>query len=256
MSSKFFSTKFDMLFTTNDNIKCLFTEKDNIFKLRNKKIYFENYNINKHLDTTKVAMYIGNFKISTNNPNLKFGIDDLNNDILVTGDILVESKNINDKQINLYKNFIDITIESVIGNTKFYVIDENNVVYEIPFIYNELGKKQLCTSYKFQSYANLNFGKEVVFPLENGLTNKLNCSYNNVYRIRKLNKQQNLYTMMRLHPEKFPIIPSVKKMNLTLAQQRSYSNNWYRQFGTSQALPVNDNFGGFYCPGSDVPFTN
>ena len=80
--------------------------------------------------------------------------------------------------------------------------------------------------------------------------------YSNVYRIRKLNKQQNLYTMMRLHPEKFPIISSVKNINLTLGQQRAYSNRWYRQFGTSQALPVNDNFGGFYCQGSEVPFTS
>ena len=62
--------------------------------------------------------------------------------------------------------------------------------------------------------------------------------------------------MMRLHPEKFPIISSVKKMNLTLHQQRAYSNMWYRQFGTSQALPVNDNFGGFHVVGSDVPYTH
>ncbi|MBT3407225.1 hypothetical protein HN415_00935 [Candidatus Woesearchaeota archaeon] len=71
-----------------------------------------------------------------------------------------------------------------------------------------------------------------------------------------LNKQQNLYAMMRRFPEKFPIISSVKQINLTLAQQRQYSNMWYRQFGTSQALPVNDNFGGFYLVGSDVPYTN
>ena len=62
--------------------------------------------------------------------------------------------------------------------------------------------------------------------------------------------------MMRRYPAKFPIISSVKNMYLTLAQQRQYSNMWWRQFGTSQALPVNDNFGGFFLPGSDVPFVN
>lgn len=255
MSTKFFS-KFDMLFTVNDNIKCLFTEQDNNFKLRNDKIYFENYNINKTLDTTKVAMYIGTFKIVTTDSNLLFGINDLKNQITVNGDTLVQTKKIDNKNINLYKNFIEITLDEKVGNTTFYVVDKNNIVYEIPFLFNELAKPQLCAVYPYQSYANTNFGKVIKLPFQSELSRKLNCMYSNVYRIRKLNKQQNLYTMMRLHPEKFPIISSVKNMNLTLAQQRAYSNRWYRQFGTSQALPVNDNFGGFYCQGSEVPFTS
>ena len=255
MSTKFFS-KFDMLFTVNDNIKCLYTEENNNFKLRNDKIYFENYNINKRLDTTKVAMYIGTFRLITSDSDLSFGIDNLNNQINVNGNTLVQTKNINNKNINLYKNYIDITLDKKVGNTKFYVVDKNNNVYEIPFIFNELAKPQICSVFPFQSYANINFGQVVKLPLESELTSKLHCMYSNVYRIRKLNKQQNLYTMMRLYPEKFPIISSVKKINLTLAQQRAYSNRWYRQFGTSQALPVNDNFGGFYCPGSEVPFTS
>ena len=61
---------------------------------------------------------------------------------------------------------------------------------------------------------------------------------------------------MRLHPEKFPITPWVQQMNLSVSDQRRYSNMWYRQFGTSQALPVNDNWGGFYVVGSEVPYTN
>ena len=61
---------------------------------------------------------------------------------------------------------------------------------------------------------------------------------------------------MRLYPERFPIISSVKNKNLTLAQQRAYSNLWWKQFGTSQCLPVNNNWGGFYLVGSDVPYTN
>ena len=75
-------------------------------------------------------------------------------------------------------------------------------------------------------------------------------------RLRKIINQQNLYTLMRLKPETFPIIPSVAFLNLPLNYKRQYSNMWYRQFGTSQALPVNDNFGGFYIVGSEVPYTN
>jgi hypothetical protein len=61
---------------------------------------------------------------------------------------------------------------------------------------------------------------------------------------------------MRRKPELFPITTYVQNMNLTPAEKRQYSNMWYRQFGTSQALPVNDNWGGFYLPGSEVPYTN
>ena len=75
-------------------------------------------------------------------------------------------------------------------------------------------------------------------------------------QIRRVIKQQDLYTTMRRNPQLFPIISTVKMMNLSLANQRKYSNMWYRQFGTSQALPVNDNWGGFFLPGSETPFTN
>ena len=68
--------------------------------------------------------------------------------------------------------------------------------------------------------------------------------------------QQDLYANMRRQPEKYPIISWVKNMNLTPAEQRQYSNLWYRQFGTSQALPVNDNWGGFFIAGSEVHYTN
>ena len=81
----------------------------------------------------------------------------------------------------------------------------------------------------------------------------MNSNYN--FQKYVLN-QQDLYAKMRHHPELFPIISSVKGLRLTPGQQRAYSNLWYRQFGTSQALPVNDNWGGFYVVGSEVPFTN
>ena len=113
-----------------------------------------------------------------------------------------------------------------------------------------------CTSQKFQSYEPLTFGKDVILTgpiscnVQQGCINSANQFQNYVL------SQQNLYALMRRRPELFPIITTVKEINLTPAEQRQYSNNWYRQFGTSQALPVNDNWGGFYLPGSDTPWTN
>lgn len=251
-------SKFDMLFTSTDNIKCLDTKSDNTFIIRNKKIYFNNNNINKQLDTTKVGMYKGSFKISTTDTNLIFGINDKNSNIMVNGDTYSNMQLINDRSIHLYKHSIDIDIQDVVKDTIFYVIDtnDNNEIYNIDFIYNELCKYHLCNSVKHQSYNNINLGKEITIPLMGHLSNKINCMHSDVYRIRKMRAQQNLYTLMRLQPEKFPIISSVKNINLTFPQQRAYSNMWYRQFGTSQALPVNDNFGGFHIVGSDTRYTN
>jgi hypothetical protein len=113
-----------------------------------------------------------------------------------------------------------------------------------------------CSNKKFQSYDSFTFGQNITIksPISCRLQNICNKNEYN-YQKYVLN-QQNLYAMMRHHPEKFPIISSVKDINLKPNQQRAYSNLWYRQFGTSQALPVNDNFGGFYLVGSEVPYTN
>ena len=113
-----------------------------------------------------------------------------------------------------------------------------------------------CACRKFQSYSRAHFGEDIT------ICSPISCRIgqicrNNQYKFDKyVNNQQNLYTLMRHKPESFPIIDSVKGLNLKPAQQRAYSNMWYRQFGTSQALPVNDNWGGFYLVGSDVPYIN
>ena len=96
--------------------------------------------------------------------------------------------------------------------------------------------------------------------------NSVRCRAQNLARCRPcpsqckyqyyVQNQQNLYALMRRRPQLFPIISSTQNINLTPAQQRQYSTLWYRQFGTSQALPANDNFGGFYLAGSDVPYTD
>ena len=113
-----------------------------------------------------------------------------------------------------------------------------------------------CSCDKFQSYNASNFGQNVSICTPNTCAVKQICR-NNQYKFQQyVLNQQNLYAMMRRFPEKFPITSYVKNMNLTPQQQRAYSNMWYRQFGTSQALPVNDNWGGFTLVGSEVPYTN
>jgi hypothetical protein len=112
------------------------------------------------------------------------------------------------------------------------------------------------TGYTFQSYDPTNFGQDVRVCLPSLCSLNLNCGLNQQNYQNYVLKQQNLYALMRRRPELFPIISSVKEINLSPADQRRYSNLWYRQFGTSQALPANDNFGGFYVVGSEVPFTN
>ena len=118
-------------------------------------------------------------------------------------------------------------------------------------------KKIICSSYNFQSYNPATFGKTIKLtnPIPCALQEKCNSAQNRFNA--QILAQQNLYASMRRRPEIFPIISSVKGLNLTLGQQRQYSNNWYRQFGTSQAIGVNSNvWGGTYIPGSEVPYTN
>ena len=113
-----------------------------------------------------------------------------------------------------------------------------------------------CACRKFQSYNAATFGQNIkqCSPISCIVQNTCN---NQQYRFQKyVLDQQNLYAKMRRFPEQFPIISSVKEIGLTPGQQRAYSNLWYRQFGTSQAMPVNDNWGGFFIVGSETSYTN
>jgi len=249
-------SKFDMLFTVKDNIKCLNNKNNNNFIIRNNKIYFLNNHANKTLDTTAIAVHNSNFEIVSNDSNLSFGFDNSDNKITINGSNFYKVKEINNKMIDFYSGPVTITIPKNMTNRFMYVLDQTNTLYKIVLVYNELCRDQFCVSDRYQTYASKLLGKEIKLTSISELSNNVNCSYNKVHRIRKLNEQQNLYTMMRLHPDKFPIISSVKNMNLTYAQQRAYSNYWWRQYGTSQALPVNDVWGGFNLVGSDVPYTH
>ena len=117
-------------------------------------------------------------------------------------------------------------------------------------------KNKYCSCHRFQSYDAATFGQNIKRCTPN--TCKINLGIRNQeYQFQQyVASQQNLYANMRRHPEQYPIISWVKEMNLTPGEKRAYSNMWYRQFGTSQALPVNNNWGGFYLVGSEVPYTN
>lgn len=120
---------------------------------------------------------------------------------------------------------------------------------------NNINKKK-CSSHKFQSYGPLTFGENITITSPISCNIQAICSKNQYKFSQYVLNQQNTYALMRRRPELFGLIPWVKDMNLTPAEQKQYSILWYRQFGTSQALPVNDNWGGFYLAGSEVPYTN
>ena len=109
---------------------------------------------------------------------------------------------------------------------------------------------------KFQSYDRLTLGQVQKTCSANTCTNIRTCCRNQYKFQQYVQAQQDLYGLMRRFPERFPLIGFQKIDGLTPAEQRQYSNNWYRQFGTSQAMPANDNWGGFYVVGSEVPYTN
>ena len=117
-------------------------------------------------------------------------------------------------------------------------------------------KELYCTKQKFQSYNAATFGQ--VLPVKGPISCKLQqgCNLNQINYQKYVLKQQNLYARMRHHPEQFGIISWVKNMNLTPGEQRAYSNMWYKRLGTSQSLPVNNDWGGFALNGTETPYTN
>ena len=56
------------------------------------------------------------------------------------------------------------------------------------------------------------------------LWNRILCQNNQNAKLRKVIRQQDLYALMRRRPELFPITSYVQQMNLSLADQRRYSN--------------------------------
>ena len=69
--------------------------------------------------------------------------------------------------------------------------------------------------------------------------------------------QQRVYSQMCRHPELFPLISSTYNIGLTEAQQRMYSNMFWRRLGSAMTTGTNlPGFGATSITGSEVPFTN
>ena len=118
-------------------------------------------------------------------------------------------------------------------------------------------EKQLyCTKQKIQSYSMSTFGQDITVKSPIQCKLQQGCNLNQINYQKYVLNQQNTYCLMRRKPYLFPVTTYVKNMNLTPGEQRAYSNLWYRQFGTSQALASNDNWGGFYVVGSETSYTN
>jgi hypothetical protein len=120
----------------------------------------------------------------------------------------------------------------------------------------KLKNSKICTTYKFQSYDPLTFGKVITYHRPISCAIQKNCDINQCNFNKFVWNQQNTYALMRRFPEKFPIIPWTSENGLTPGEQRQYSTMFWKRLGTSQNLPVNNNWGGFAITGSEVPYTN
>lgn len=93
---------------------------------------------------------------------------------------------------------------------------------------------RLCQKWMFQSYENYFKDKKTFLKNQCALDQK--CANQQCQYERAFNRAQNLLNQYRIRPQQFPIISSTQNINLTKAEQRQYSNYWYRQIGTSNAM--------------------
>jgi len=126
-----------------------------------------------------------------------------------------------------------------------------------------VAKQKACQTWYFQSYNQLNQTDKVSLPnpcMMAEIVGQQQCQQQKAY-----NRAQNLLHQYRVNPQNYPLTSWTYKNGLTKAQQREYSNNWYRQQGTSCAMgstmngtpaSINANWPGMYIPGSQVTYTD
>ena len=232
-------------------INCFNKNGNNKLIIQNNKVF-----LNKVNETNKFGVNLGNFKLTNNNDKYPVGFVCQNDVINVNNGTYVQSKYIDGMNINFYTGDITFSVLKKFDQISLYFLNDGYLNGKNKIVFTNLCDNVTCNCDYFQSYDMPISGAERRLCMLSSLWQNILCLNSKNAQIRRIINQQDLYTLMRLKPEIFPIISSVKRMNLPLNYQRQYSNMWYRQFGTSQALPVNDNFGGFYCPGSEVPYTN
>jgi hypothetical protein len=107
----------------------------------------------------------------------------------------------------------------------------------------------------FQNYNNYMQTQQIPLPnicYLNRICQKQAC----VRQIYQYNSQRN-YSNMTRNPQDYPIISWTQQNGLTPAQQRLYSNMWWRRMGSQMTTGTNlIGFGATAITGSDVPYTN
>ena len=212
--------------------------------------------LNKINDSNKYGLKNGTYSFLNNNEEYPIGFVVSNDKVEILSGTYKGSGHVDGLNINFYTGKIVINVKKNFQFMSIYFLNKGYLGGEKRFVYTQLCSPMKCGCNTYQSYNKFTMGKEIKLCFLQSLWNNILCQNNQNAKLRKIIKQQDLYQLMRLHPEKFPITPWVQQMNLSISDQRRYSNMWYRQFGTSQALPVNDNWGGFYVVGSEVPYTN
>ena len=234
-------------------INCLkLNDNENTVNIKEKIFYLNEIN-----DSNKYGLKKGTYTFVNNNEEYPIGFITTSDKVeIISGTNYKGSDYINGINVNFYTGTIKILVKSNFQFMSVYFLNHGYLGGEKRFIYSELCSNIKCGCETFQSYNKFTIGKEIKLCNVLPLWNNILCQNNQNAKLRKIIKQQDLYALMRRKPELFPITPYVQQMNLSLSDQRRYSNMWYRQFGTSQALPVNDVWGGFYVVGSEVPYTN
>lgn len=223
----------------------------------NQVLFKENkFYLNEINDSNKYGLLKGTFTFQNNNPNYPMGFVASSEYIeILSGDY--EGTDIVDGlSISFYTGRIVVNVKKNFQFMSVYFLNKGYLGGEKRFVFTPLCSSIKCACFHYQSYNKFTLGKNIKLCYTAQLWNNILCQNNQNAQLRKVIRQQDLYAIMRRYPERFPIIPSIMQLNLSKSDQRRYSNNWYRQFGTSQALPVNDVWGGFYVVGSEVPYVN
>jgi hypothetical protein len=216
----------------------------------------EEFYLDEITDSNKYGLKNIAYKFINNNEDYPMGFVVSSDKVEVSGENYKGNEYVNGINVAFYTGTINIVVKSNFQFMSVYFLNKGYLGGEKRFVFTQLCSSMKCGCATFQSYNNFTFGKEIKLCNLLPLWNNILCQNNQNAKLRKIIRQQDLYALMRRRPELFPITSYVQQMNLSLADQRRYSNMWYRQFGTSQALPVNDVWGGFYVVGSEVPYTN
>ena len=112
-----------------------------------------------------------------------------------------------------------------------------------------------CKCYTFQDYMNRMSTQRLCLANTcylNNVCQKQKCAFETAQY-----NQQRVYSLMCKHPELFPIISATVGVGYSAAQQRQYSNMFWKRLGSSMTTGSNwRGFGATSNPGSEVRYTS